>query len=97
VGRGFSHDIKALAADVPILQLYETRRFLAGCSELHFFFFAVPFSLEDFASLDDFDSLDFESAAFDSAGFESEDLSSDFAELPSPEPSTGVAPEFLPL
>jgi hypothetical protein len=63
---------------------------------LHFFFFAVPFSLEDFASLD-FDSLDFESAAFDSVGFESEDLSADFAELPSPEPSAELAPEFLPL
>jgi hypothetical protein len=63
---------------------------------LHFFFFAVPFSLEDFASLV-FDSVDFESLPCDSAGLESEDLSGDFAELPSPEPSTDVAPEFLPL
>jgi hypothetical protein len=86
-----------LAAEVPILQWYETRRLPAACPERHFFFFAVPFSLEDFASPDDFDSLDFESAAFDSAGFESEDLSGDFAELPSPEPSGDVVPEFLPL
>jgi hypothetical protein len=64
---------------------------------LYFFFFAVPFSLEDFASPDDFDSFAFESAVFDSAGFESEDWSGDFAALPSPEPSTDVAPEFLPL
>ena len=28
---------------------------------------------------------------------DSEDVSADFAELPSPEPSTEVAPEFLPL
>ena len=61
---------------------------------LHFFFFAVPFSLEDFASLD-FDSVDFESLAFDSAGFESVDLSGDFAELPSPEPSP-AAPNSCP-
>lgn len=76
----------------------EDRRYeiAALCYTLYFFFFAVPFSLEDFASLV-FDSVDFESPAFDSAGFESEDLSGDFAELPSPEPSTEVAPEFLPL
>ncbi len=98
MGHGFSHNIKDrnLRAAFQFCSCAKSRSLLAAPPALHFFFFAVAFSLEDFASLD-FDSLDLESLTLDSAGFESEDLSADFAESPSPEPSADVAPEFLPL
>ena len=48
----------------------------------YFFFFPLPFSLDDFESLDfdseDFESLDFESDGFESPDFESLDFESDF-------------------
>lgn len=72
----------------------------------HFFFLAVPFSVDECESLDldslgfaslVFDSPDFESLVFTSAVFASLGFSADFAALPSPEPSPDGAPELLPL
>ena len=77
-----------------------------GFVALHFFFLDELFSLDDFESPDlalldfaspVFASLDFESCDFASEDLESDDESSDFPAAPSPEPSTDVAPEFLPL